>query len=319
MARKVYSEDGLALRPRALLLRGEGGDAEDNPVGGANEPLDARLLDLEPEQESPFLRVQKRVPVRRGPLPRKTAIRLEWALAVLAVLVLVGAAAVGVEQYGRHSWRFCLDASGRIQLSGNHHVSRAQVLEVFGADISRNVFSIPLDDRKRQLEQIPWVESATIMRLLPNRLRVELRERQPAAFVQVGDQVKLIDAAGVIMDAPPGANYSFPVLVGFTGAEPLSVRAARMEIYRSLVRELDSGGTNYSRDLSEVDPTDPADVKVTVADPQGEVLIHLGPSHFLDRYGVFVSHIREWRQRYQKIDSVDLRYDPQVIVTPKKD
>jgi len=38
-----------------------------------DSPLDARILDLDEEGESPFLRGQKRVPVRRGPLPRKAA------------------------------------------------------------------------------------------------------------------------------------------------------------------------------------------------------------------------------------------------------
>jgi cell division protein FtsQ len=316
MTRKGYPEDGPVLRPRALRVRGDAGDADDNPVGGANEPLDARLMDLEPEAESPFLRSQKRVPVRRGPLPKKAANRLKYALMASALVVLGLAAAGLVTRYGRHSWRFCLDSSDQIQLSGNRYVSRGQVLDVFGADISRNLFSIPLDERKRQLEQIPWVESATVMRLLPNRLRVNVRERQPVAFVQLGDQVKLIDATGAIMDTPPGANYSFPVILGFTGAEPRSLRAVRMRLYQSLVQELDSGGAGHSRDLSEVDPSDPEDVKVTVTDAQGEILIHLGSAHFLDRYNIFVAHVQDWRQRYQKLDSVDLRYDPQVIVTP---
>ena len=37
-----------------------------------------------------------------------------------------------------------------------------------------------------------------------------------------------------------------------------------------------------SRDLSEVDLSDPEDVKITVSDPQGEVLVHLGSSGFAD-------------------------------------
>ncbi len=45
------------------------------------EVHDARLLDLDVEQEPPFLRVQKRVPVRRGSLPKKTVTRLTWAAA----------------------------------------------------------------------------------------------------------------------------------------------------------------------------------------------------------------------------------------------
>jgi len=316
MARKSYPKDGPDLRPRALLVRGDADDADDNPVGGAHEPLDARLMDVEPEQESPFLRSQKRISVRRGSLPKKAANRLKYGLAIAAVGVLVLVATVVVNRYGRHSWRFCLDSSDQIQLSGNRFVSRGQVLDVFGGDISRNLFSIPLDDRKRQLEQIPWVQSATVMRLLPNRLRIALRERTPVAFAQMGEQVKLIDTTGTIMDQPPGANYSFPVILGFKGADPPSLRTARMRIYQTLVHELDSNGAGHSRDLSEVDPSDPEDVKVTVSDAQGEILIHLGADHFLDRYNIFVAHVQDWRQRYQKLDSVDLRYDPQVIVTP---
>ena len=47
------------------------------PDEPAREELDdARLLDLDAEKESPFLRAQKRVPARRSPLPKKTAATL---------------------------------------------------------------------------------------------------------------------------------------------------------------------------------------------------------------------------------------------------
>ena len=89
-----------------------------------------------------------------------------------------------------------------------------------------------------------------------------------------------------------------------------------MRIYAQLVRDLDSGGSNYSHGLSEVDLSDPEDVKITVADPNGEVLVHLGSSDYLVRFKVYVAHIQEWRQQFQKVRSVDLRYDRQVIVNP---
>ena len=66
-----------------------------------------------------------------------------------------------------------------------------------------------------------------------------------------------------------------------------------MKIYAQVVRDLDSGGANYSRDLSEVDLSDPEDVKVTVADPNGEVLVHLGSSDYLERFKVYVAHIQD--------------------------
>jgi cell division protein FtsQ len=122
------------------------------------------------------------------------------------------------------------------------------------------------------------------------------------------------------MDLPAGAarKYSFPVIIGIADSEPLSTRAARMKIYAQLVRELDSGGANYSHALSDVDLSVPEDVKVTVADPNGEVLVHLGSSDYLERFKVYVVHVQEWRQQFQKVRSVDLRYDRQVIVNPEE-
>jgi cell division protein FtsQ len=284
----------------------------------SDDARDSRLLDLDVEEQPAFLRGQKRVPVRRGPLPRKAADRLKIALVVVAIAGVVGGIMLMTYRYGAQSWRFRLDSSDQLEIAGIRHVTRAQVMDVMGGDIGRNVFFIPLADRKKQLEEIPWVESASVMRLLPNRVRVEIHERTPVAFVQVGSKIALIDGHGIVMDLPAGAarKYSFPVIVGIGDSEPLSTRAARMKIYTQVIRDLDSGGANYSHDLSEMDLGDPEDVKVTVADPNGEVLVHLGSSDYLERFKVYVAHVQEWRHQFQKVRSVDLRYDRQVVVNP---
>ncbi|PYX87225.1 MAG: hypothetical protein DMG68_12515 [Acidobacteria bacterium] len=270
---------------------------------------DARVLDLEAEEESPFLRGQKRVSVRRGTLPRKTANRLKWIVLAAAIVCFVSMGAGAAYRYGEHSWRFRLQSSDDIEIFGNHNVTHAQVMEVLGGDIGRNVFFVPLAQRKAELEKIPWVESASVMRFIPNCLRIEIHERTPVAFVRVGSRISLIDAGGTLMDLPTNnkKKYSFPVLVG---------RAPRMRVYNQLVRELDSGCAHYSQDLSEVDLSDLDDVKVLANDPQGAVLVHLGSENFLDRYKVYVTHVQEWRQQFDKLDSVDLRYERQIIVNP---
>ena len=57
------------------------------------------------------------------------------------------------------------------------------------SDIDRNIFFVPLEQRKKQLEQIPWVQSASVMRLLPNRLKIDITERTPVAFVEIGSHI----------------------------------------------------------------------------------------------------------------------------------
>jgi len=289
------------------------------PDDAVREELDdPRALDLDVEQESPFLRGQKRVSVRRGSLPKKTATRITWAVICAAVLLLGSVATAAAYHYGEHSWRFRVESSDDIEVTGLDSVTKSQVMEVMGGDIGRNIFFIPLAERQAQLEQIPWVESASVMRFVPNHLKVDIHERSPIAFARVGSKIELVDKAGTLMDLPsPGKRkFSFPVILGMNTGEPLSTRTPRMRIYNDLVSQLDAGGAHYSQELSEVDLSDPDDVKVLANDPTGAVLVHLGSSNYLDRYKIYKSHLQEWRQQFDKLESVDLRYDRQIIVNP---
>ena len=294
------------------------------PRAASSRGADPDFIDLDQEEEAQFLRTERRVSVRRAGLPKKAARQLKIAVLIGAACVVFGSATVAAYGYGIHSWRFRIESSDNVELSGVHNASRAHVMQVAAADIGRNVFSVPLEERKRQLEQIPWVESATVMRLLPNRLAVKIHERTPVAFVQMGSRISLIDANGVVMGVPANrqTKYSFPVIHGIAETEPLSSRAAAMKIYNRLAGELDAGGEDgprYTRQLSEVDLSDPEDVKVQADEGGGTVLIHLGAQGFLERYKLYLAHIGEWRQQFPNIQSVDLRYQGQVIVNPDKE
>lgn len=286
-------------------------------LGADESPLDQRMLDLDEEAESPFLRGQKRVPVRRGTLPRNAASRIRLLMGIVLATVMLGTVWFVLQRYGTHSWRFRLDSSDNITISGMNNVARPQILDVMASDIDRNIFFVPLEQRKKQLEQIPWVQSAAVMRLWPNRIKIVITERTPVAFVEVNSHIQMIDANGVIMELPANqGRYSFPVIVGVSDNDPLSVRAARMKIFNRFMQELDASGAHYSADISDVDLSDPDDVRATVTDPHGAVLVHLGSSNFLQHFQVYVTHVQEWRTQFQTLQSVDLRYDRQVIVNP---
>ena len=300
-------------------------DFDDSELLINREDLDLDELDGE---EAQFLRTQRRVPVRRGSIPKKAASQLKIAGVVAAAVIGCGGLSAWAYGYGMTSWRFRIQSSDAVEIAGVKNASRAHVMEVAGADIGRNIFFVPLDERKKQLEQIPWVEEASVMRLLPNRIAVTIHERTPVAFAQIGSRISLIDANGVVMGLPANrqTKYSFPVIRGITDTEPLSSRSAAMKIYNRLVSELGategesaaSSSTNYVKQLSEVDLSDPENVKVTANDPGGTMVVHLGAQDFRPRYKLYVTHIAEWRQQFQNVQSVDLRYEGQVIVNPDK-
>src|ERR1035438_7095094 len=83
--------------------------------GHALEMDDARLGDLDVDEQSPFLRGQKRISARRSSLPKKTANRLLWASLAAAILCVAAIAAAALYEYGERSWRFRVESSDHIE------------------------------------------------------------------------------------------------------------------------------------------------------------------------------------------------------------
>jgi cell division protein FtsQ len=226
--------------------------------------------------------------------------------------------AILIRNFFRDDPRFRIATSSSIQIMGNSQVTRPELLSVFGSDLGRNIFFIPLQQRRAALEQLPWVEHATVMRLLPDQLRIAIVERTPVAFVRQGNTIGLVDAHGVLLRLPtaamPAKHYSFPVVTGISSRDPLTVRSARMHLYQQFIADLNSGGAKVSTQLSEVDISDPEDIWALLPAQGSDIQVHFGDSDFLERYRSYQQHLPEWRQQYPHLASVDMRYENQVVL-----
>jgi cell division protein FtsQ len=256
-------------------------------------------------------------------LPRSVAGRVVLGVATFAVLAAVGVAFAEVRSYLLYDARFVVASSDDIQITGADHLTRDQILSVFGSDLERNIFRVSLGERQADLERLPWVAHATVMRLLPNVLRVQITERTPVAFVRQGSQIGLVDASGVLLDMPSDAagdpHYSFPVLTGLTADESGSDRSAKMEVYEQFLHELDGSGQRLTDSVSEVDVADPEDVKALIPSGGSDILVHFGQEKFLQRYQEFEQHLQEWKKQYPKLASADMRYDGQIVLEMQGD
>ncbi len=275
--------------------------------------------DLSEESENKeFLRSPRRVSVRRGLLPQSPFGRIVAVCGLLLVLGALAGGVWGIRYFLLHDPRFLIQSSDAIQIEGNTNVTRPELLNIFGSDIGRNIFYVPLAERRAELEHLPWVEHATVMRLLPNQLHISVVERTPVAFARQGSQIGLVDANGVLLSMPPAAignpHYSFPVLVGISSSDPFSSRAARMKIYHNFVSSLDASGQNISSHLSEINLSDPEDVVALVPEQGADILVHFGDQKYLARYQSFTAHLAQWRQQYPRLAAVDMRYDGQAVL-----
>jgi cell division protein FtsQ len=250
--------------------------------------------------------------------PSGTVGRVFVGLGVIIFLALLFTAADLSKIYLQRDARFRIAGASHIQAVGLTEVTRMQLLPVFGEDIGRNVFFVPLNERRKQLEAIPWIQQATVIRLLPDQIRVDIVERKPVAFTRHGQQVGLVDESGVLLDMAPAAmaahHYSFPVLTGIDAGDKPASRQARMAVYGRMMSELDGSGQRNSEQLSEIDLTDPEDARVLMPEQGTDILAHFGEDRFLERYQRYKDHIAEWRQQYPNLSAVDLRYEHQVVL-----
>jgi cell division protein FtsQ len=269
-------------------------------------------------EDDSFLRARRRVPVRRGLIPTTRAGRIVAASLLVLALALLVFTGIAIRNFFRDDPRFRIASPAAIQIMGNSQVTRPELLSVFAADLGHNIFSVPLSQRHAALEQLPWVEHATLMRLLPDQLRVSVVERIPIAFVRQGNSIELIDANGVFLHMPPASrsatHYSFPVVTGVSPKDPPGLRAARMRLFQQFVSDLDSGGVKISSQLSEVDVSDPQDVWALLPAEGNDIQVHFGNSDFLTRYRSYQQLLPGWRQQYPHLASVDMRYEGRAIL-----
>jgi cell division protein FtsQ len=286
--------------------------------GGPGMPLE--MDDPDGDEDAPAGVRRFSSPGSNGPWwrPQSKAGRIFLALGAMVVLGSVTAVALAFRSALERDARFRIAGAANIEAAGLTEVSRSEMLPVFGEDIGRNIFFVPLDERRKQLEAIPWIEHATVMRLLPDQIRVSVVERKPVAFTRQGQQIGLVDADGVLLSMPAATmakhHYSFPVVTGIDRGDPAAARKARMAMYLRLMGDLDSTSQHFSEQISEIDLTDPEDARILMPEQGADILAHFGEDRFLERYQRYKAHIGEWRQQYPHLAAVDLRYDQQVVL-----
>ena len=276
------------------------------------------------DEEPRYLRRQKPVEIRRRKFGRHNwpAYR-RWLLAG-ASLLAGGWLIYGGTRFFLFSPRVALASEDQIEVTGNRYVSRSLITEKFAPDFGRSILEVPLDARRASLEAIPWIEQASVERALPNRLRVELTERVPVAFLRAGNQLTLVDETGILLDRPLEGDFHFPVATGFDETMPRPDREKRMRLFVSFMSEIDLSHAGASDQVSEVNLADAQDLRAALAglpglEDQAPIQVHFGDGDFGSKYRLLLDNIGQWRASAGRVESVDLRFARQVVVNPERD
>ena len=265
--------------------------------------------------DSSYLRRSKPVPVRRKVLRGARP----WLMRGLLGFVILGlgfSTAYAVTAYLHASRHFVFSNDQEaLRIRGLRFVHQKSIQEVFRPDAGASIFAIPLEQRREQIQEIAWVEKATIRQVVPDRIWVQIQERRPVAFVrfpQAPDarpaSPKLIDREGVLLTPPAGEQFMFPVLTGISASMPLPDRAKRVALYQALVTDLDAKEPFYSSRISEVDVLDPQNAKLTTVNGGEMVQLQMGSESFRHRYEIFLKYFDTWKKEFGRVRTIDLRY-----------
>jgi cell division protein FtsQ len=290
--------------------------------GAAAADAEAYRPELLGDEEPRYLRRQKPVEIRRKkfsgrswPFYRRVLFYGVAGIAGMSCAVVAG-------RFLLYAPQMLLVKPEQIEVTGNHIVSREAVLQQFVRDRGRSVLRIPLDARRSALEEIAWVEAATVQRVLPNRIRVELTERTPIAFLRNGTELALIDGRGVILDRPRGEDLQFPIITGLSENMPREERGKRMQTYQEFMKDVDLVRSGSSDRVSEVDLANPKDLRAVMTgiasagDPQA-LTIHFGAGDFTGKYRMVVENFAQWQASNGRVQSIDLQYAKQVVLNPE--
>jgi cell division protein FtsQ len=297
---------------------------------------DAYPQEVLADEEPKYLRRQKPLEIKRRKFGKKA-----WQMYLrvtfwCGIALAAAATSYALGHYLLVSPEMALVHSEQVRVAGNQYVPRGRVLEIFSADRTRSVLRIPLNERRRQLETIPWVEQATVRRALPNRIEVEITERTPIAFLREGSDLALVDAHGVILDRPLKANFHFPVITGIGADMPIEDRELRMQMFAGFSQQVEAARAGAMEQVSEVDLTEAKDLRATISGLQvvntsggsaandawgnvdAPIVVHFGDSDFQSKYLTVLNDIGQWRAAAGRVESVDLRFNGEAVVNPDR-
>jgi len=196
-----------------------------------------------------------------------------------------------------------------IQVSGEHRVSKNEILARAGYFSGMNALQINLEKTRLAIEEILWIRHATVRRVWPNQLAVSVVERTPVALARIDSEIYLVDVDGFILPVDALTNTNFPILDGLVALDEersVDANAFKISIYQETLEVLGES------QLSEVHVSDAGDVSVVPVDDA--VVVDLGMVEHRIRWEKYLSLKKLIREDYPTTRRIDLRFRDQVII-----
>jgi cell division septal protein FtsQ len=258
--------------------------------------------------------------INKRPITTRRFFSAIKAFAKVAGVFLIVSFMFSIFVYALTSGRFNLQA---ITFHGCKQSDPKQLEKIIRRDFPANILRIDLQHLENRLKKDPWIRNAEIRRILPSGLVIYVQERSPSAILELNGELMLADSDGTLLDTcdPRYGKMDAPVIKGFLGEDAEDYRrnykenAARVRQAQDMLSEIESGLPSYTQKISEVDISDPNNLKILLVDDCA--VIYLGDKDYLERFRKLMDHMasyQEVKNQYNNdIEWVELRIAGKIV------
>lgn len=161
-----------------------------------------------------------------GSLKSAMQASVRWAGALAIFFIVVAIAGLFSGGHVRALWdnigegfnSLMADAGLTVQsvtLEGRAETARTDIIRMLGIKRGTLMIDVDVDEARARLEALPWVESAEVRRVWPDRIYVRVVERKPVAIWQNDGELAVIDRAGHAIAGEDVTRFTnLPLVVG---------------------------------------------------------------------------------------------------------
>jgi len=208
----------------------------------------------------------------------------------------------------------------KVETAGINRASLASIQSVIREDLRETgVWRADLAQLSNHLEQLSWIRTAVVTRVLPDGIRVRIVEREPVAVVRTsaGRFVWVDEDAVTLEDMKPADPVPTFFLRGWNEEETAAGRTENRErVAKFLELQKDWDAQGLSERVSEVSLLDLRDVRAQLAGDDSEIEMRLGAQDQGRRLRLALNELDKQRQtpRGRFISYIDLTQGKRAII-----
>lgn len=206
-----------------------------------------------------------------------------------------------------------------IQVQDGINVTAAEIQRYFSDIKGKNTFLVSTSEIENEIETHPYIYQATITRSLPDKLKVEYKEREPYTFLKYIESYVLMDKYGSILEVKQANDMpDLPIIYGieeeeFVAGQKLDgVANLKFENIVYLLETATHIGFDYT--ISEINYTDTEEMRISINEMNIEIVYGTIERNILNDKMTYLNEVlKELENKKGTLDISSSNYSEKVI------